>query len=362
MNAYVIETAALHGNVQKLKALLNEQTVLWAVVKGNGYGLGIEPLTELLLSENVMHFAVTEPCEAEAIRQLSDTAEILMLRPSCDPAVLERLLNTNTICTVSSLEDATVLSAMAQSADTIARVHIKIDTGMGRYGFRCDEIQRIAQVYQLPGLSVTGTYTHFHSSFINEQETRAQYKRFEAALQSMRAAGFEPGMCHCCNSSAALKFPEMHMDAVRIGSALLGRVLSGNSVGLQRSGWAEASVDELHQVQKGESTGYGAGWVAKRDTTLAILPIGYFHGFGTEYGRDLFRLRDGIRNAISSILAALRGKQLTVTIKGKNYPVCGHIGMLHTAVDVTGSDVRQGDVARLEVNPLLQKGLPIEFR
>ena len=154
----------------------------------------------------------------------------------------------------------------------------------------------------------------------------------------------------------------MHLDAVRVGSALLGRVLNENSIGLQRTGWAEASVDELHRIPKGESTGYGAGWRAKRDTTLAILPIGYFHGFGAEYGRDLFRLRDGIRSAISSLLAALRGKQITVTIKGRAYPVRGHIGMLHTAVDVTGSDVRQGDVARLEVNPLLQKGMPVAFR
>ena len=95
------------------------------------------------------------------------------------------------------------------------------------------------------------------------------------------------------------------MDAVRIGSALLGRVLNGTGIGLQRTGWAEASVDELHQLKKGESTGYGAGWVAKRDTTLAILPIGYFHGFGAEYGRDLLRLRDGIRTAISSVLSKM---------------------------------------------------------
>ena len=362
MNAYIVESSAIRNNIAKLRAIVKEHTTLWAVVKGNGYGLGISELTMLLLEEGIRSFAVTEPEEAEAVRACCSEAEILMLRPGCDLNTLERLLRTNAICTVSSLEDAAVLSAMAQSAETTVRVHIKIDTGMGRYGFRCEEIQRIAQVYQLPSLTVTGTYTHFHSSFVNDQETRVQYQRFEAALQAMRAAGFEPGMCHCCNSSAALKFPEMHMDAVRIGSALLGRVLNGTGIGLQRTGWAEASVDELHQLKKGESTGYGAGWVAKRDTTLAILPIGYFHGFGAEYGRDLFRLRDGIRTAISSVLAALKGKQITVTINGKSYPVCGHIGMLHTAVDVTDSEVRQGDVACLQVNPLLQKGMPLEFR
>ncbi len=362
MNAYIVETDAIRENVRRIRAVLPERTAFWAVVKGDGYGLGVSRLATLLLEEGIRHFAVTEAVEAEKVRSLSDAAEILMLRPCCDPETLERLLRVGVVCTVSSLEDAAVLSAVAQSIGAAAMLHLKLDTGMGRYGFRSGELQKLAQVYQLPGVAVTGTYTHFHSAFCSESETRSQFQRFQQMLQAMREAQLEPGVCHCCNSSAALKYPEMHMDGVRIGSALLGRVIGGSSLGLQRTGWAEASVDELHQIAKGESTGYGAGWRARRDTTLAILPIGYFHGFGAEYGKDLFRLRDGVRSAISFMLAVLRRKQITVTIKDRQYPVRGHIGMLHTAVDITGSDVRQGDVARLEVNPLLQKGMPVEFR
>ena len=90
--------------------------------------------------------------------------------------------------------------------------------------------------------------------------------------------------------------------------------------------------------------------------------MGYFHGFAAEKGRDLFRLRDCLRGACSLLLAALRRKQLTVRIDGKVYPVRGHVGMLHTAVDVTGANILPGAVARLEVNPLLQKDMPIVFR
>ena len=359
MNAYIVEAQALRQNVRAMKNA--SSAVLWAVVKGNGYGLGVDALTRLLLEEDVSHFAVTEAAEAEVIHQLSAQAEILMLRPSCDLSTLEQLLCLNAICTISSLDDAAVLSAIAQSRDRTARVHLKIDTGMGRYGFRCDELAKLAQVYQLPNIQVCGTYTHFHSTFCNNTETKKQFERFQTVLEALRKAGLDPGMCHCCNSSAALRFPQMHLDAIRVGSAILGRVVGGSGL-LHRTGWAEASVDELHQLAKGESTGYGAGWRAKRDTTLAILPIGYFHGFGVEYGRDLFRLRDSIRSALSLLLGSLRGKCYTVTIKGKTYPVRGHIGMLHTAVDVTGSDVRQGDIARLEINPLMQKGLPVEYR
>lgn len=362
MKAYVVDSDGLRNNVRILKKAIASPTIMWAVVKGNGYGLGISELASLLLQEGIYHFSVTEPEEAEKVRACSTSAEILMLRPCCDLTSLECLLHIGAICTISSLEDAAVLSALAQNLNLTARVHCKIDTGMGRYGFHRDEISQIAQVYQLPGLQVCGTYTHFHSAFCNNVDTQAQFQQFQQVLQSMRNSGLEPGMCHCCNSSAALKYPEMHLDAVRLGSALLGRLSCNNQIGLQRIGWAEASVDELHIVRKGESTGYGAGWHAKRNSTLAILPIGYFHGFGAEYGHDLFRFRDGVRTALSSIRAALKRKKLTVTIKGKSYPVCGHIGMLHTAVDVTGSDVHQGDVAQLNVNPLLQKGMPIEFR
>ena len=360
MIAYVVESAALRDNVRQLRSMLAPSTVLWAVVKGNGYGLGVRRLTELLLEEEITHFAVTSLTEAETVRSLSQTAQILMLHPTCDPTELERLLDADVICTVASVENVAVLSAVAQARGTDARVHCKVDTGMGRYGFRTEELPLLRRVFETPGLAVEGVYTHFHSAFCDEKATRAQYAAFTQVLAQLRSAGLEPGMCHCCNSSAALRFPEMHMDAVRIGSALLGRV--NESTQLKRVGWCEASVDTLHQLKKGETTGYGAGWRAKADTTLAILPVGYFHGFSVERGNDLFRFRDCIRRAISQLLAALRSKTLTVTIRGKRYPVRGHVGMLHIAVDVTGSDVRQGDVAIVDVNPLLQKGMPIEFR
>lgn len=361
MTAYIVDSTALRENARRLQAAMSG-AVCWAVVKGDGYGLGIEALVSLLLEEQFTHFAVTEPAEAEVIRALSATAEILMLRPCCEIPVLERLLAAGAICTVSSPDDATVLSAVAGSMQCTARVHCKVDTGMGRYGFQPEELPRLTQVFHMPQLRVEGVYTHFHSAFCSEKATRRQFALFQEVLSGLRAAGVDPGMCHCCNSSAALRWPEMRMDAVRLGSALLGRLNHPDGLGLQKIGWCEATVDEPHTLHRGESTGYGAGWRARRDTQLVILPVGYFHGFAAEKGRDLFRLRDCLRGACSLLLAALRRKQLTVRIDGKVYPVRGHVGMLHTAVDVTGANILPGAVARLEVNPLLQKDMPIVFR
>ena len=362
MSAYVVETTALRENIRTLRSMLAPQTVFWAVVKGDGYGLGAEPLCRVLLEEGIDHFAAATLAEAQTVRALSAGAEILMLQPSCEPGLLEQLVQLGAVLTVSSMEDAAVLGAVAQNLGLTARAHCKIDTGMGRYGFHPDELQQIMAVYAAPDIAVCGLYTHFSCAFCSQKETQRQFAAFEAVIAGLRGAGIDPGMCHCCNSSAALAYPAMHLDAVRIGSALLGRVNDAAGRQLRRIGWCESSVEELHWLAPGASTGYGAGWRAKKKTCLAIVPVGNFHGFAVEKGRDLFHWRDCICGALSLLLAGLRGKALTAEIRGRRYPVRGHVGMLHTAVDVTGSDVRQGDLVRLEINPLQQKGLPVEYR
>lgn len=362
MSTYVVDVKALRENIRQIQQVVEQSVVIWAVIKGDGYGLGAEAFSTVLMDEGICHFAVTESSEAEAVRRISETAEILMLRPTCDIHLLTQLLQQNVICTISSLEDASVISALAQSLDLEARVHCKIDTGMGRYGFRTDELTKLLPVSRMPNIVIEGAYTHFHSAFCNEKQTRQQYERFQAAITELRQSGVKLKMCHCCNSSAALRFPEMHMDAVRIGSAFLGRLSFPTQLNLQKIGWCETNVEEIHPIKKGETTGYGAGWRAKRDTRLAIVPVGYYHGFGAEKGRDLFRLRDCIRGAVSLMLAALRKKKLTVLIKEKTYPVRGHIGMLHSAIDITGAEILHGDAVRIEINPLLQKTLPVEYR
>ena len=154
----------------------------------------------------------------------------------------------------------------------------------------------------------------------------------------------------------------MHLDAVRLGSALLGRLVFPGDLGLKRIGWCEAPVELVRQIPKGHTVGYGAAWKAKRNTTIAICGVGYFHGFGTEKGNDLFRFRDCVRGGLSYVKAFLKKKAFYVTVNGKSARVLGHIGMVGTVMDVTGLEVHPGDLVRLEINPLLQKGLDIEYR
>lgn len=363
MRVYVADTDALIGNIRAIKMQAGDAPV-WAVLKGNGYGLGVVPLAKLLREQDVSRYCVTEVSEARALREAGFEEEhILMLQPSTDRDALEALINLNVICTISCQDDAVALNGVAGSLDTVAEAHIKIDTGMGRYGFRAEEFNQIAAIFQYMGhVAVSGIYTHFSSAFCSEKRTRAQFAAFKAILDKLADHGYETGEAHCCNSAALLRWPEMHMGGVRVGSALLGRLSVKGDFGLRRVGCCETKVIELHRLSKGERTGYGGAWKAKKDTRLAILPVGWYHGFGVEYGRDSFRFPDFVRGSLSLLKAWITRRKLYATVNGQRCPVRGHVGMLHCAVDVSKIECHTGDTAVLDVSPLTQKGMEIVFR
>lgn len=360
MKRYVAEIAALTHNVALLLKKAKE-TVVWGVIKGNGYGLGIVPMAQLLAEHGISHFAVTELAEVEALRQAGLSHPVLMMESTCNPSELQRLLELHAIITVGSAEAATALNEAAQAAGLVAQAHVKIDTGMGRFGFLPEEEDRIKSLYEeYPFITCTGIYTHFYDS-ADPIPTRAQFAAFLSVVDGLRKAGIDPGMVHCCNSSAFLMYPEMHCDAVRVGSALLGRVTVGADTGLKPVGYCEAEIEVLRDIPVGHTVGYGAGWRAKRQTKIAVIGIGYSNGFGVDRGFDLWRLKDCIRGVARYIKAFIRHKALYVSINGCPCRVLGHVGMVNLVVDVTDCPCRTGDLARIDINPLLLKGVPVEF-
>lgn len=302
--------------------------------------------------------------EAETLREHGfEQEQILMLRATSDEQELERLVFLNVICCVGSMADAQALNAVATRMGMVAEAHICIDTGMGRYGFLSTEAEQVVRIHrELSMLAISGTFTHFSCAFCSRKKTQQQYARFQEMLQTLTAMGVSNGEIHCANSSALFLAPQTHCDAVRVGSALLGRLAFSTPDGLKKVGWAEASVEELRQLPAGWSVGYGAGCRTRRKTTIAVLSVGYYHGFGVKMGTDLFRFSDTLRGCLSLVRAFISRKKLYVTIKQRRCPVLGHVGMLHTVVDVTGLQVSVGDVARMEINPLYVKGLQVEYR
>lgn len=361
MTTYEVSRETLEYNIGQLKEKANGVPI-WAVIKGDGYGLGALPLAEILSGEGIRSFCVTELREAELLRENGFADEqILMLRSVSDRKEINRLLDLKVILTVGSGEVADLIDRIAAERADIAQVHLKIDTGMGRFGFLPEETEKILAIYRENSyLAVCGVYTHFNCAFSDDALTKSEFAAFRRTVEEIRAAGYETGTVHCCNSAAFLKFPEMYCDAVRLGSAILGRVAIRSK--LRPVGYVSTQIDELRTLPKGHTTGYSALWKAKRDTQIAILPVGWYHGFHVSCEPDMTRKTDCFRMALSSFKAMCKPKRTTVTINGKTCPVVGAIGMLHCAVDVSGVPCQRGDKAILPMNPLHRNGIKVVFR
>ena len=361
MKAYIVDKAALAHNIDILRAHAGD-TAIWGVVKGNGYGLGCGELARVLQTHGVERFAVTDTAEVRALREAGfrDNA-ILMMEQTAWEEEIRELLELDAIFSVGSLTDAQALNRAAAERGAVARAHLKIDSGMGRFGFLPEQAEEILSLYRdCENIAFTGIYTHFLNAG-DETVTRRQFAAFRGVVDRIRQAGLEPGMVHCCNSTGFWKYPDLHCDGVRIGSALLGRVGYAGEAGLKKVGFCRCFVEQVRTIPAGHTVGYGGGWKAKRATEIAVIPVGYFHGFAVDRGYDLWRWQDCLRGVLRYIKAWLQRKALYVKVNGKNCRCLGHVGMVNLVADVTGLGVKANDEVTVEINPLLVKGMQIVY-
>lgn len=361
MKAYIVETEKLKHNIEILKQQAGS-AVIWGVVKGNGYGLGAGKLALLLKEQGIDHFAVTDLAEARALREAGLTEDpILMLRSTSDRQELEALVSLDVICTLGSLEDGGALNDTASSLGRTAHAHVKLDTGMGRYGFLPERMDQAAELWKYDNIKIEGVFTHFYRAG-SEKVTKKQFSDFRSAVDVLRSMGLEVGMVHCCNSLGFWYYPEMHLDAVRLGSALLGRVGYGPRANLRRIGYVQADVEALRVIPKGHNVGYGGDCRVRRDTRIAVIGVGYFHGFSVERGYDVFRIRDCLRSMGRYLKYLLKRRCLTVEVNGKTCKVLGHVGMVNLIADVTDIPCALHDPVKLQINPLDLKGMEVIYR
>lgn len=361
MKAYMVDKSALAHNIGLILDHAGD-AVVWGVIKGDGYGLGCVELAQVLSACGIDHFAVTDVREVRALREAGfEENAILMMEGTCNPAEINDLLDNRAILTIGSREDAKMVDQVAGERSAVAEAHLKIDTGMGRYGFLPEEIETVYSLYtDSPNIAFTGIYTHFGCA-VDAGITQKQFDQFQQVVQKLQDAGFETGMVHCCNSTAFWKYDHMHCDGVRIGSALLGRVAFSGKTELKTIGYCEAELEEIRTIPAGHTVGYGAGFVAKRQTRIAVLSIGYFNGFGVDRGFDLWRFKDCIRGVARYIKAFIKRKALYVSVNGTDCRVLGHVGMVNMVIDVTDCDCKVGDMARVNINPLLLKGVEVVY-
>ena len=347
MSRYVIDKEKLIENIGLLKEKAGVPII--GVVKGNGYGFGIKEFTSVLKENGINTFAVTEVTDIAPLKEIVSGENILVMRSTCVESEAEIIAKNGCIATIGSQEACRVMDKVSAELGVKTKCHLKIDTGMGRYGFMPSEINKAIECYKAENLEFIGAYTHFSSAFTNTALTRAQQILFEDTLKQIEKAGYSVGTRHCANSPALLNVNGVSMDAVRLGSAFTGRVITKSSLPLNRLGRLEAEVVDIKTVPAGYSVGYNGTFKTSRETKIAIVPIGHYDGFGLSKGKE----RVTVRSILSLIKQFLMKKHLTVEINGKAYPVIGDIGLSHTAVDVTGSDVKCGDTASVDISPLM---------
>jgi len=350
----VVDRQKVRNNIRQVKERAGD-AVIFGVLKGNAYGFGLVDMADLLRDEGIGSFAVTEPRDLVILRNSGFVDEdVLMLRSTAIQEELEKIIEYNAIATVGSYDAAVALNGIAAAQLVTAEAHVKIDTGMGRYGFTPEDVERVIAVFRyMPAIHVGGMYTHFNKAFVSKRSVAEQAELLEKTAAAVKRAGFSPGLLHAANSSALLKYPEYRMDAVRVGSALTGRVAAQGSFGLMKTGVAECPVVEIRWLRKGQTIGYGGDYRCKQPVRAATVPLGYGDGFCTDKQPDMFTFGGGVRAGLSGIKKWISGKKTVAHLNGKAVRVLGHVGMQHCVLDVTDVECNVGDVAAFEVNPII---------
>ena len=356
MRKLIMEKSSIKHNLKVIKDRADGAAV-YGVLSGDGWGAGIVPLARILRDEGIGRFAVSEVKEAAALRRAGFVdEEILMLRATTDRGELEQLLDLNVVFTVSSVDTGLALNALAENRSTVVEAHIQVDTGMGFGGFLVSEPEKILLAYRsLPKVALSGIYTQLHAASERDPETEQQLKQFQVVLDTIHANNFETGIVHAAGSFALLHNDQTRLDAVRAGSAILGRCRRTQGDKLETVGYGEAPLAEVRWLPKGHTLGAGdKPVVLKKPTRIAILPVGHHHGFGVSPIREsgLFALWRRLRLE----------RRRCVLIGGRKVKILGGIGASETILNVTDIKCSAGDTARFEIEPMYARGFEREFR
>lgn len=354
MSTLVVETDRILSNLEAMRKHTNVPVI--PVLKGNAYGLGDVAVARLLVEKaNVQILAVSRLEEAVRLREALPDTEIFLLSPYSIEPVAEEIIRLRLTATVGSYGSAVLLNGLAEKAGVCCRVHLKFDTGLGRSGFLPEESEKAVQAAKyLKNLEVAGCFSHLSNCFgKNDKSVAAQLDRFQKCVSALTNAGVEPGVCHIAASNGAILYPSARMDAVRCGSALLGRVGVKNKLGLQKVGHLECPVADVRWLPAGHNVGYGNTYTTKKPARIATIQTGYADGLFLQKKHDAFRTRDILRDGWHVFKALMRRPSLHCMINGKPAPLLGRVGMCTVVADVSDVTCGAGDIASFDTNPLL---------
>ena len=314
-----IDLDAFRFNLDSIKKNINENTQIITVLKADGYGHGAVPLAkEAEKEERVWGIAVATVEEALELRRGGIKKPLLILgytyQEDYDLIAEEELRPT-----VFKLSMAQELSQAALRKNKTIKIHIKIDTGMSRIGYRDLEksVPEILEISRLPGLEIEGLFTHFARA--DEREKAPAYQqleKYQAFQKALKEAGLKIPLCHWSNSDGIIRIPEANMDAVRAGIILYGlypsEEVEKEPVPLKPLMTLKSHIAYIKTLEPGVQISYGGTYTTQKETRVATIPVGYADG----YARSL-------------------SNKGWVLIRGKKAPILGRVCMDQFMVDVT---------------------------
>jgi len=329
-----INKKAIGENLESFRKLAGKKCRIMAVVKSNAYGHGLIGFSKETQRLGADWFGVDSIVEALVLRKNRIKKPILVLGHTL-PERLNDATEYDISLTISSFEGLKNLKNYRHRKSKDFKIHLKIDTGMHRQGFFVDDLPRVISFLKskTPEIKVEGLYTHFAAAKdpVSPAVTLRQLKEFKKAIDVVEQAGFRP-IKHAAATGGAILFPEARLDMARIGIGLYG-LRPSPEIGKKFVrklkltpvlSW-KTIIGEVKNVKKGEGIGYDFTEHVRRNSRIAILPIGYWHGYP---------------RVLSSVGHVL--------IRGRRAKILGRVSMDMTVVDITGiKNAKVGDIATL---------------
>lgn len=314
----MIDLAAARHNLREVRRLTGPGVGIWPAVKANAYGHGAIPISRALADEGATGFCVATVDEAAEISSSGATmGRPVLLLGGVGPGDEEAIVASGAEVSVADASQAARLSQASARAAQVTRVHLKVDTGMGRIGVRPEDAARVAlEIEKMPSLRLAALMTHFATSDSSHSHAREQLARLLRAASGTRALIGRELALHSANSGAVLSLPESHLSFVRPGIMLYGSFPSPDcqkTADLRPVMTLCSRIVFVKDVLPGESVSYGRAWTASRPSRIATVSIGY---------------GDGLPRRLSNGGRAL--------VRGQLAPIAGRVCMDQTMLDVTG--------------------------
>jgi alanine racemase len=322
-----IDLDNLKHNLSEIERTIPNGTRIMGIVKANAYGHGAVQVARALSMEGVDLFGVALLSEALELKRAGIEGDVMILGYTPFEQ-FQKAVESDIILTVYDLEGAEAISSAAKKIGKKARVHVKIDSGMGRLGFRVNEssIEDIVRVNGLEFMEIDGFFTHFATSDEEDKSySELQFKLFMETLEALESKGVEIKNRHVSNSGAIIDLQKYTLDIVRPGIMLYGyypsKHVSKSDIKLKEVMSLKTKISNLKYIEPGDSVGYGRAYIADTKVKVGTVPVGYGDGFT--------RLLSG---------------KIALSIGGKKAKLIGNICMDQSMVDCTDiEDVRIGD-------------------